>query len=553
MTLLRLVAVIVVVSTYSVSPVLAQLSPGDLTKAHAELEGLKSCKKCHDENQGISSGKCLECHKALGERIAAGKGWHARRENAKCTDCHVEHQGRDAALIFWKEGQEKFDHSTTGYTLDGGHFLLKCRQCHTPESIAQKVQLQKQSVNVKQTFLGLTPDCQGCHRDEHRAQFSQTCTDCHTTVRWKPADKFDHTKSTFPLTGKHQTTACGSCHPIVRDAKFVDDPDFRRFKGIAGRLCVDCHKDYHAGRLSTQCAQCHSPAGWQVQNTVAFDHSLTGYPLAGKHTSVACAKCHMPGKPYKGLPHSRCMDCHKEEHQGQLTRRKDGGACESCHIVQGFSPSTFTIEQHQGTSFPLRGSHQAVPCTACHQKNYGVGSKPTIRILFIDSQCTDCHADIHHGSIQRFMVEKACRTCHVEESWHTVRFNHDQTQYPLQGKHATAACGGCHKKSIRSGVAELFFKIDNRNCQNCHQDIHLGQFANYGSKSEATVKCDRCHTFFDWRPVLFQHNRDSVFKLEGGHAAVACESCHRLVKIKEQSVRIFRPMASACEDCHAKK
>ena len=61
---------------------------------------------------------------------------------------------------------------------------------------------------------------------------------------------------------------------------------------------------------------------------------------------------------------ARCLDCHSDAHRGQLSGRPDGGDCASCHRVEGFAPSGFTVADHAATSFPLLGSHEKVACAA---------------------------------------------------------------------------------------------------------------------------------------------------------------------------------------------
>ena len=43
----------------------AQLSPGDLTTAHAKLEGMSNCTQCHDLGNKVTNARCLACHKEL--------------------------------------------------------------------------------------------------------------------------------------------------------------------------------------------------------------------------------------------------------------------------------------------------------------------------------------------------------------------------------------------------------------------------------------------------------------------------------------------------------
>ena len=90
-----------VLALAAAAPAGAQLSPGPLSRAHAELEGAAGCLECHAPRRGVVAEKCLECHRPLARRIAAGAGLHARPDHRRCETCHIEHHGRDFELIFW--------------------------------------------------------------------------------------------------------------------------------------------------------------------------------------------------------------------------------------------------------------------------------------------------------------------------------------------------------------------------------------------------------------------------------------------------------------------
>jgi uncharacterized paraquat-inducible protein A len=51
----------------------AQISPGDLSGPHAELEGMMHCTECHVLGGKVSNEKCLDCHKELKDRIVRTK------------------------------------------------------------------------------------------------------------------------------------------------------------------------------------------------------------------------------------------------------------------------------------------------------------------------------------------------------------------------------------------------------------------------------------------------------------------------------------------------
>jgi hypothetical protein len=513
-------------------PATAQISPGELSQGHAKLEGSQNCLKCHDPAKGVSNEKCLACHDVLKRRVDAGLGLHARPEYRDCAKCHVEHSGRTAALVWWGDiGREAFDHSLTGYALAGRHVSVACEACHLPK--------------LGDTFLGLRRDCAACHPDVHRGQFARRvdagrCDSCHTQTAWRPASGFDHSKTAYPLTGLHATVACTKCHQAVGGASQAAEA--LKFKGIPYQSCASCHQDPHAGRLGTSCASCHTTAGWRKTERKSFDHDRTAYPLRGRHSSVPCDKCHRPGKALR-VAHERCADCHADIHRGQFARRPDGGRCESCHDVQGFSPARYTTDDHQKSSYPLAGAHMAVPCDACHRRD----AERVMRFRLASKRCADCHEDPHHGEMERYAKKGGCEACHEVGSWRSVAFDHGATRFALLGRHAKLACGKCHEK-LDAGTPRERVRLTGLplTCTGCHKDPHAAQFAD----ATGAVTCERCHTADSWKSLLFVHDRDSSYRLEGAHARTPCASCHKTEMQGGAAFVRYKPLRSDCKDCH---
>src|SRR5512145_2355065 len=73
----------------------AQISPGALSRAHTQLEGLTKCLSCHEAGKQLSSAKCLKCHTAIAGRIKDKRGLHAtimtKTPDRSCASCHSEH------------------------------------------------------------------------------------------------------------------------------------------------------------------------------------------------------------------------------------------------------------------------------------------------------------------------------------------------------------------------------------------------------------------------------------------------------------------------------
>jgi hypothetical protein len=540
-------------------PIWAQLSPGDLGQAHVFLKGLNNCTKCHSAGNRISAENCLACHTLLKERIQAHQGLHARAEHRDCIQCHSDHHGRDFELIHWKEGKENFDHSQTGYNLEGAHTRQKCGACHQAKNIVDKEKLLAKKKDLNRTFLGLNRECLSCHIEEHRSQLDKDCLKCHNMENWKPAPQFNHARTRFPLTGKHQLVDCRKCHPPVRDNRFPDDPDYLKFSGVQFARCLDCHEDFHRGRFGTGCETCHTTAGWRSGKFANFDHDKTRFPLQGRHKVVQCQSCHPSGKPRQGLKFKKCTDCHRDYHRGQFVDRPSRGACEECHTVQGFSPSAFTLEAHQQSKFPLEGGHLAIPCIACHAggangKQDNRSMLKMNRFTYPSTRCRDCHRDPHRGEVDKYIQIKGCEYCHKTESWRKITFDHSQTKFPLEGRHREILCGSCHK-SGDAGTAGggIHFASLSRLCKDCHQDYHQGQFETATVLAGQTIRfsdCGRCHTPVNWHPDLFDHSRDSRFKLNGAHEKVPCQKCHIKVERSGVIIALFKPLDSECSSCH---
>lgn len=522
----------------------AQLSPGDLHQSHEFLEGVANCTHCHGGDQELVPDNCLACHNRIKESREIGRGLHSRPEYQICQKCHVEHQGRDFTLIYWKNGETAFDHALTGFTLQGKHATLACRQCHRPHFIRELHGGSDEKTDSSRTYLGLVPTCVGCHQDEHRGQLGDNCTQCHDQTAWKPAGGFNHALAKFTLTGKHPTVACIKCHQLMDDQPLGSDLSYQKFTGLPFAQCTACHTDTHKGKLGENCASCHSSESWHLVNTVNFDHSKTRYPLTEKHLAVECGKCHTAGQAKQGLKFGACRDCHADFHKGEFAARPSKGACEECHTVKGFSPASFLMAQHDQTDYPLRGAHRAIPCMACHQSISGSGST-ALSFTFVSTRCLACHKDPHRGQVDKLVAASGCELCHAVESWQQVTYDHSKSNFALEGRHVTVACTKCHAEiaaaSDRKAVRFTGIRTD---CKSCHNDIHGGQFA-----SGNITDCSRCHSPSNWKAPKFDH-AVSRFKLDGAHRAVACGKCHPSSPTESGVMVRYKPIDTTCLSCH---
>ena len=174
-------------------------------------------------------------------------------------------------------------------------------------------------------------------------------------------------------------------------------------------------------------------------------------------------------------------------------------------------------------------------CTNCHDRS---------NVRTQTSRCLDCHKDIntdikdrkgYHGHMRNAGLGE-CKACHTEHKGrdadiiglNRVDFDHQFTDFALEGAHSALACEGCHKKN------EPWRKVQST-CNGCHKpdDVHKGQF---------TQSCSECHGSLSWTGGKFDHDKTD-FKLTGAHTSITCDACHVGGRYKQTP--------ATCNGCHA--
>ena len=452
-----------------------------LTGAHVNV----NCAECHTNGQYPGTPTdCWSCHQE--EYQSADEPNHAANQLPhNCESCH--------ATSGWTPSS--FNHNNTNFPLTGAHVSANCAQCH-----------------VGGQFAGTPTDCWSCHEPDYAASdnpdheaggYSQTCTECHTTTAWAPA-QFDHNLSDFPLTGAHVNASCTQCHVggqytgTSTDCWSCHEPDY----------VATTNPDHEALQMPQACQQCHTTTAWQP---ASFDHNLTDFPLTGAHVSASCVACHADGQ-YANTP-SDCWSCHEADYQiaqepnhvqGQLPH-----ACAQCHSTSAWEPSTFN---HNNTGFPLTGAHISAACAECHVNGQFAGT-PT--------DCWTCHLTDYQNSDnpdhEALQMPHACAACHSTVAWQPAAFDHNLTDFPLTGAHINASCTQCHTNGQYEGTPA--------DCWSCHQtDYQQANDPNH-VQNMFPHACQECHTTSVWEPSTFNHAA-TQFPLLGAHQAVSCVSCH---------------------------
>ena len=502
-------------------------------KAGYELEGehaVVDCRKCHtpdyiqdpeirkrsDTFLGLDQ-ECLSCH----------DDFHQETLSNDCIQCHDFEAFSPAT---------NFNHDEAQFPLKGKHVDVECIECHI-ETTRNGKEFQE--------FTGLAfEDCVACHEDPHQDKLPGDCKSCHKETDFNlffGQNTFNHNTTRFTLKGKHKDVDCFSCHKETDNPLLIFQDNLR----VDENNCVKCHDDAHEGKFGLDCAKCHRETSFlSIKNIKSFDHSVTDYPLEGKHLDVDCKKCHT-GRYTQTIDFSACNKCHDDYHEGEFAENNISPDCIECHSLnEGFDYSLYTVEQHQETQFPLEGAHVATPCFACHVSEDD--ERWTFREL--GSTCVDCHNDIHESSISEiFYPNQDCTACHVNDMWSSINsFDHSKTEWPLEGKHQQIACRECHFSENENNKQEIIQKFTDldTDCISCHENVHEDIFAING-----VTDCLRCHVTTSWIPENFDHDTTN-FPLEGKHTDVECRACHTSTIVNGKEEIIYKINKFECIDCH---
>ena len=520
----------------TITPIItyAQLSPGDLTTAHEHLEGLKNCTECHDLGNKVPDSKCLDCHSEIQTLLDQNRGFHAFEAVAEqnCTVCHNEHHGRKFEMIRFDENT--FDHSMTGYDLDGEHGIQECRACHKSEFIKDEDLRHREN-----TFLGLDQECLTCHDDFHQGTLNNDCALCHSFDAFRPAPYFNHDDSNFALKGAHNDVECKECHPI----ELRNGVEFQVFTGLEFSRCTDCHQDPHNYNFQSRCTDCHNENSWaNFVGDNRFDHDRTSFELKGSHIGLDCFSCHDADlavanifSDLSAVDQNDCLSCHEDVHEGKF-----GNDCVSCHNEESFFLlNDMDLFDHNLTDYPLEGLHLEVDCKACHLTERYTDDMPY-------ANCFDCHEDYHNGDFTENGIQRDCDECHTLENDFIFTsyglLEHQESDFPLEGAHIATPCFECHLSED-----QWEFKSIGHSCVDCHDDIHEGFISDNFYPDQ---DCTKCHSSESWAAISFDHSLTD-WALVGEHNNVACAECH-IEKDTEGNLvsQEFINLSTTCFDCH---
>ena len=301
---------------------------------------------------------------------------------------------------------------------------------------------------------------------------------------------------------------------------------------------------------------------WRDGNLLFSPGELSGATLAGMalggFTSHAdferqCQLCHAPLVTIQDV---LCEECHtriKEQilsqagTHGRIAEVQRCAGCHPDHSGREFDSLRLAMEQfdHTRVNFSLARhrldyDHTQMDCLACHETSDSFTSS--------QEKCAGCHESHDPLFLQRHLQDfgQGCLECH-DGLDRMMDFNHAESGFPLEGKHAQAICAACHGGANPGVVLTSAAAQDGpAACSDCHAEpaAHRGMFA---------TDCADCHTSLSWslaswEGFAFEHTAASGFSL-ARHAVgydgqpLGCVACH--------TGRVELLDLSPCITCHS--
>ena len=269
-------------------------------------------------------------------------------------------------------------------------------------------------------------------------------------------------------------------------------------EGYAGpEACKDCHQDRYESYIESShgiqgnpwtpaakegCESCHGPGSEHVKQ--GGGKGVGGIiPLGPKSSTPAevknatCLGCHSKGKValWDGSTHEgkgiSCSDCHSI-HGGNpknLAKPVQAEVCNQCH-------KDIKAQLVKSSHHPVREGKMT--CSNCHNP-HGTITEKLISANSLNEKCYECHTEKRGPFLwEHPPATENCAACHTP---------HGSSHDKLLVAKRPYLCQRCHSNSRHPGtlyspsttqvdqgvtVFQLSNRLFDRNCQNCHSQMH---------------------------------------------------------------------------------
>jgi len=408
-------------------------SSGRLSEAHAVLE--KQCVACHVQQAGRFSAKakdaaCLGCHD--------GPQHHPFDKEMNCSDCHLEHRGRNAVSSVATAGcalcHSRLSRPTWGHIVDFGNSHPEFAGLRgasggpgkDPGTIRLNHALHMKAIRRAPNGPLVQLECSDCHRPSATNDLDWKYGDKNyaaAMVTYTAVESFEP-GGTRGLPTKHPwsdrqlmapvkfANACAGCHLLTFDKRFDegvphDRPDVvhdflvKKFSAYISAHPGELREAWDPERNLTDRAEGPGarvvPAGQWVAEHVAVAEELLWHKT--------CAQCHaITATPLQDVKIARW-----DAESPVPARAPRGDASDGNEKLPRIAAARTTLQWLPHAKFD-HDAHTGFSCTGCHPNALKSTESSDLLIPGI-AVCQKCHAD------GPGYTSAKCSECHTYHDW----------------------------------------------------------------------------------------------------------------------------------------
>lgn len=363
---------------------------------------------------------CTKCHIRIEQvhtKVIRGELWEAEPGAIPaCTDCHIPHKVRKAALELTMSDRS-------------------CMKCHKKNNIHKVIDGESVTMKVNQEDLELSVHknipCVKCHADVNpnlkrpcTPSDKVDCSNCHARIS---EEYFASGHGKDYLNNEENVPYCSDCHGEHNVKSHLDETAMT-FRSSVPQLCGNCHK---ADSEDEKITKLH-----EVSAFTDYSQSIHGIGLIEKGL----------------LPSAICTDCHNshmilgsDDPQSSIFKNNVLATCSSCHrgIFKKFTKSIhFSTDKKESEKLPI--------CSDCHSSHTISSVEKDKFVTEITEQCGSCHHDLSstyfdtmHGKAYKLGYLKAakCSDCHGAHE--ILGVNNPNSAVGI--KNVVQTCQKCHE------------------------------------------------------------------------------------------------------------
>lgn len=344
----------------------------------------------------------------------------------------------------WAQAQTTdFDHSSTGFVLNGQHQSARCESCH-----------------LKGVFKGTPKDCVSCHGwnnprasmvmpTNHIPTANISCEICHAASQSQFIDAtltFSHALVT--------SISCQSCHSSNNPHPNVKaNPTDATHQAVlaSNQSCDKCHTttqftgpkvpSNHIPTAAVSCGACHVSSDYSVMPAISAIHANA------QSTSGNCQQCHSAA----GVA-AYSMPTMTPPLVGPVAGHiaMNGQGCETCHVGPGSSLQLPVQDTARFTNSRFSHSGISSGCATCHGPNVNIGS------FFGVTGMVLMPPSVGPGATSHIPGFATCETCHAA--------NMPTGQLPVNATLPTTGTGFM----APAPTAAMIHAGVSGNCSSCH-------------------------------------------------------------------------------------